>query len=319
MKTINEILPTELISDLLQVEKELSSQIKTSSKLIQYINKHILGLKGKRLRPLLVLIVASAYNLPRDAVIYLACAIEMLHTATLVHDDVIDEAKIRRFKPTVNALWDNEISILAGDYLFSQASYILAKELPPEVTQLISLSVKDTCEGEIEQLCHKGEQNLSELEYLGILEKKTGSLFSVSCVAPAVMANACEKEIQSLSSYGRNIGIAFQLIDDYLDFISTETELGKPTNNDFDNGKLTLPLIYTLRESKLNKEDLQNIFSKTKPEIIRLVNRHKALDYCLTKAKEYICHAKNDLEFLNNFTAKQTLGLIADYAIQRNC
>lgn len=312
------ILSSAITKNLARFEEELSHQLQTSGRFMQLINEHILSWKGKRLRPVLVLIMAEAYHLPEETAINLACAIEMIHTATLVHDDVVDEAKLRRFKPTVNHKWDNEIAILAGDYLFSQASYILAKEIPSQVTQLISLAVKDTCEGEIEQLCRRMDKNLSESEYFQILKKKTGSLFAVSCSSAAMLAELAEEEIQSLDAYGRNLGIAFQIIDDYLDFTSTSERLGKPAGNDFDNDKLTLSLIHTLREAKLRGEEVKDIFRMTKPEVINLANRYKSGDYCLNKAEEYLSQAKANLQTLRNQSVREILDQIADYVLQRD-
>ena len=233
-------------ADLEKVEREIGLESVASVEAINYINQYLQSGGGKRLRPMLVLLSGRMLGDANPMLIRMAAVVEMIHTATLVHDDVIDLAKTRRGRPSINVVWGNHTSVLAGDWLYMQAFQVAVRERNfPTLDLLISLT-QMMVEGELLQLERIGKIGISEADYFELIDRKTASLFSACARLGAISAAAGEDVETRLADYAWNLGIAFQLVDDILDFTSREKILGKPVGNDLREGKVTLPLIYAL-------------------------------------------------------------------------
>jgi len=299
--------------------KELQSQTNSLSELISHISKF----KGKRLRPALVLLSGKCVGDVAPQHIDIAVVVEMVHTATLVHDDVIDEASMRRHVESVNSKWGREISILFGDYLFSRGFTILSALDSQVATLLLSQTVNIMSEGELIQLQRRYDIGLSENDYFDIIERKTASLCAASCRLGAVFAGANRKVADMLSNYGLKIGIAFQIVDDCLDVMGTEEEIGKSLNTDIQMGKLTLPLIRLVNKLPSHKlettRDLifQHNAKETKNAILELLTEHDAVDYAFNTAKNIVKQAQEEIAPLPDSKYKTALMELADYIVTR--
>ncbi len=299
--------------------KELQPETNSLADLISHISKY----KGKRLRPALVLLSGKCVGEIVPQHIDIAIVVEMVHTATLIHDDIIDEASMRRHIESVNSKWGREISILFGDYLFSRGFTILSALDSQVATLLLSQTVNVMCEGEIIQLQRRYDIGLSEDEYIGIIERKTASLCAASCRLGATFAGANRKVSDMLSSYGLKIGTAFQIIDDCLDVMGAEEEMGKSLNSDMQKGKLTLPLIRLVNQ--LPKKELEAarelIFQyngkETKNAIVELLTEHDAVEYAFNTAKNIVKQAQEEISSLPDSKYKTTLMELADYIVTR--
>lgn len=268
---------------------------------------------GKMFRPALVLLAGQCCGQITDQHIHIAAIVEMIHNATLLHDDVLDHARKRRGGPTINSLEGNEAAILLGDFLISRALKICA-DIPSQIINIISDTTAHTCEGELTQTLMKNNFRLTESQYIDIITKKTAALLSSCCRLGALSANANQKQIQSLADFGHYIGITFQLTDDLLDIIGTETKMGKTLGTDADKNKPTLPIIHLL--TKLNKKEKNSLLAKLntipRTEITDLLNSHDSLTYVRQQAKEFAQKAIQSLTHLDNSPAKNALIQIAD-------
>jgi octaprenyl-diphosphate synthase len=304
--------------ELGRIESELRSQLLSSkNKFILQVNRYLLDGAGKRLRPSLVLLCAKVNNHWDEKAILVAAALELIHAASLVHDDVLDEASLRRKKATVNTRWGNESAILTGDYLYFKAFSILSRLEVPRISSIVSFAAEMMCEGEIIQTCKTYQLNLSEEDYLEIIEKKTASLMAASCEAGAVLSGSHPLIQKALANYGLNFGMAFQIIDDCLDLVSPSDKTGKSTYKDFAQGKMSLPLIYLVR--KLTKEDKQKLngfFRKDREEIINLLREYETIEQSWQTTKEYLSRAKDQLKVLQDSKAKEALSLLSDYLLE---
>ena len=230
--------------DLDKVEREIGLESISSTDAVTYIGQYLQSGGGKRLRPVLVLLSGKLFSETSPALIRMAAVVEMIHTATLVHDDVIDIAKTRRGRPSVNVVWGNHTSVLAGDWLYMQAFQVALRERSFPVLDLLISLTQMMVEGELLQLDRIGKIGVTEADYMELVDRKTASLFSACAKLGAIVAGASDADEARLGEYAWNLGIAFQLIDDILDFTSREKILGKPVGNDLREGKVTLPLIY---------------------------------------------------------------------------
>src|SRR5229473_980958 len=235
--------------DLDQVEREIGLESVASVDAVTYINQYLQSGGGKRLRPILVLLCGRLFAESSPGLVRMAAVVEMIHTATLVHDDVIDIAKTRRGRPSVNVVWGNHTSVLAGDWLYMQAFQVALRERSFPVLDLLINLTQMMVEGELIQLERIGKIGVTEADYMELIDRKTASLFSACARLGAISAGAEEAAETRLGDYAWNLGIAFQLIDDVLDFTSREKILGKPVGNDLREGKVTLPLIYALESA----------------------------------------------------------------------
>jgi len=316
------------------IKKELNDVIKSleqflnesENKLILEINRSLLSNPGKRLRPALVLLSAKAESdngsSNNDKLIKVASAIEMIHWASLVHDDIIDHALIRHNSPSINQRWGLEVSIALGDYLYSKAFEIIASCENIDMLYYISKVTSTMCEGELTQVRARENISLMKQQYLSIIEKKTASLFSASCKVGAMLSNCGEFAQTILKNYGLNFGIAYQIIDDCIDLIGDADELGKPPGADFKVGELTLPILNLLSFSEDKDKLIHLISKKDDQDAFQLIkNRFICSQQAITKTKEdiqtYIQKAKESLINIRESVFKQSLISLADFLAER--
>jgi octaprenyl-diphosphate synthase len=243
-------------TDLERVEKEFRLESVGSVEAVSQIAQYLQSNGGKRLRPILLLVSTRLFSEPSQDAIRLAAVVELIHTATLVHDDIIDEAKMRRGKPSANTIWGNQTSVLAGDWLYMQAFQIALRLKNFDVLDLLITLTQQMVDGELLQLERIGRLDISEADCLELMDRKTASLFSACTRLGAIAGGATEEEQALLGEFGWNLGMAFQMIDDVLDFTSRESVLGKPVGNDLREGKVTLPMSYALERATHAEKDL---------------------------------------------------------------
>ncbi|MDI6786601.1 MAG: polyprenyl synthetase family protein [bacterium] len=304
----------EFEKKLFVVDEIIKNCLKTEDKYINNVIDYLKDHSGKKLRPLLVLISASINgkeNSERDTC--LAAAVELIHTATLIHDDVVDGAHMRRFKPTLNYELGNSISVISGDYLFSKAILLLTDNAEKRVLKIMAQAISKVCEGEMIQQQKQFNDKMSQEEYLEIIEKKTASLISACCKSGISLGSDNEIIIKALENYGLNIGMAFQIVDDCLDLVFSEEKLGKDVGNDLSKGSLTLPVIYLLNKNR----KINDIFKYDRKKLIKLLQEDGCIEYALDVGKKYIGKAKENLNVIENVKAKNYLSAIADYVIER--
>lgn len=308
-----------------QVEVHLDRYITSDVKLIPEVAHHLIDSGGKRLRPLLHLICAKLCGYSGKHRFPLAASIEFIHTASLLHDDVIDEALLRRGKTSANHLWGNAASVLVGDFLYSKAFSLLSDIGDIRVSQLMSKMTNVMSEGEVFQLMKCGDTSLTEKEYLSIVEKKTAVLISSACESGALLGGAAEEQTRALGQYGYNIGMAFQITDDTLDYMAKEEDFGKSIGKDLEEGKMTLPLIYTL--TKCSEDERIKIKSTIEnksftpdaiEDIFTLIHQSGGIDYSLKRAKQFISQARNSLDIFPASSEKEHLTVVAGYILSRN-
>ena len=310
---------------LLLVEEELRRNFESKIKTIHDVGEHILGGGGKRLRPALLLLVSKMlrYEDYRD-VVY-AAVVEFIHNATLVHDDIIDEAEIRRGRTSINYRWGNNLTVLVGDYLYTHSMNLALAEGNLEILRLLSNVTIRMLEGEILGLEQNGRSDLTIDDYFEIVGRKTAALFGACCRIPAYLVDLPESSAASLFNYGNNLGVCFQLIDDLLDFTSSTEVLGKPALSDLKEGKLTLPLLLAApRATASEREKIARIastksFDGVDPaEIVDVVTRYDALDETRAIARDYASRARVALEPFADSPAKEALDLALDFVLERD-
>lgn len=290
--------------------------------LVEKIAHHIVEGGGKRLRPLLVLLSANAAGYKGEEHIPLAAVIEFIHTATLLHDDVVDNSDLRRGNATANAQWGNAPSVLVGDFLYSRSFQIMVEIGRMEIMQVISHATTIIAEGEVLQLLNQRNPDTSEESYLQVILGKTAMLFEAATEVGAILAESSAEDREALRLYGRHLGIAFQIIDDLLDYLSDSDTMGKNVGDDLAEGKATLPLIHAMRVGSDDDRDLirhairKGGLDDLSP-VLEIVQRNGSIDYSRLKAAEEIDKAKNAIASLPDTSFKETLNQIADLAIAR--
>jgi octaprenyl-diphosphate synthase len=309
-------------SDLLEVEQIFRNELASPNPYVADIFAHVAHFRGKRLRPMLLLLSASATGPIAESHRVLAAVVEMIHTATLVHDDVLDEAETRRHVATVNTRWNNETSVLFGDYLFTHAFHLASSLETTLACRLIGRATNIVCEGELTQIRERGNLELSEEAYLRIIDGKTAELCAVSCFLGAHYADADESIAKSLEQYGRALGIAFQISDDLLDIMGSEDETGKSLGTDFKKQKLTLPLIRLLSqteepEAARLRELIAQADDEACTEVVRWLHRSDAVEYSRSRALEFAAAARTHLQELRDSSAKRILLEITEFATHR--
>jgi octaprenyl-diphosphate synthase len=278
--------------------------------------------QGKRLRPALLLLSGRACGAITPAHPILAAVVEMIHTATLVHDDVLDESIVRRHAATVNAEWGNETAVLLGDYLFTHAFHLAASVESTLACRLIGRATNKVCEGEMQQVHHRGNLNLDENSYFAIIEGKTAELTAVSCRLGAQYSGADDAITEAMDRYGRNLGIAFQIADDVLDIWGEESVTGKSLGTDLDKQKMTLPLIHLLKTAdpamaSSVRRMLRESGGECRNQLTTMLEASGALDYSWQRARWHVSEAVNSLEVLADSEAKSTLRVLAHYTVRR--
>ena len=311
---------------LFLTEEKIKSKLASDIKLVQKMTDYHIETGGKRLRALLTLGSAKLCGYSKGSRdINLAACVELIHSATLIHDDVIDEGIIRRGKETLNKVWNNHSSILIGDYLLSRCFEMMVEDGSLEVLKLLSSTSSKIAQGEVLQLQHKGEVDMLEETYLKIISAKTAELFAAATKVGAILSDAESKEKDALEFYGRNLGLTFQIADDTLDYNSELKLFGKKIGQDFFEGKITLPaiLLFQKLEDK-NKKNLIKIFNKenrTKEDfndIITLINKYNIIQECYQKAQHYINLASNSLSVFEESKEKDILKNLTSFSLSRN-
>ncbi len=308
-----------------QVEEELARQASSGVPLINNIGQYICNSGGKRIRPAILLLGSQMCGYDGPIGPRLGATVELIHSATLVHDDIIDNASTRRGRASVNAQWGNEITVLMGDWLYMTAFSMALGERHFKVLDILIEVTRKMVEGELIQLTLNGNLDITEEQHLDISIRKTGFLFSACSQLGGVLGSAGEEKEELLRLYGLNVGLAFQLVDDVLDFISDEGTLGKPVGSDLKEGKLTLPLIYLMRDGESRHRELVrnalhegNLDASACDEIIKLVREYGTADRALEKAHDY---ARKARACLSNFPAcksRDALMSIPDYIVERD-
>jgi octaprenyl-diphosphate synthase len=314
----------EIGSWLVEAERVFDDELASRNPFVSDIINHTRRFRGKRLRPILLLLTAQASGEIRPEHPVLAAVVEMIHTATLVHDDVLDAADVRRHVATVNVRWNNETSVLYGDYLFTHAFHLAASLGTADACRIIGRATNRVCEGELTQVRHRGDLFLSEATYFEIIDGKTAELCAVACELGALYAGADPETVHQLESYGRELGMAFQIADDLLDMLGTEDKVGKTLGTDLDQQKLTLPVILLL--SKLAEEEARRVRQMIADEgagaargIIEMCRAEGALDQCRSTAEELAMRAVKRLSALPESPAKLLLMQLPAMAIDRTC
>jgi octaprenyl-diphosphate synthase len=324
LEKIKDRIYAQIRPDLGRIEEEINRHLTSSVPLIASVGRYIMGSGGKRLRPLLMILAARlcGYRGQQDAP--LAIVFEYVHAASLLHDDVVDKAEFRRNNPAANAIWGNPAVVLVGDFLYSKSILMAVGYNSIKILRVLTEATTKMSEGEVLQLIHADNLEIDEKEYLEVITRKTAVLISAACQVGAIFGGGSEAQEEALRSYGHHLGIAFQLIDDSLDFTGKLEELGKPIGNDVQEGKATLPLIHALHHSQPEeREQLQKIFSAEKifpkdfERMQDLVVRTGGIERTVRLAMEHVQQAKNVLNIFDENPTKEVLSDIADYVIYR--
>ncbi|MFL1780979.1 Geranylgeranyl pyrophosphate synthase [Candidatus Hepatincolaceae symbiont of Richtersius coronifer] len=319
IKEIQGLLELELKQMNLQIVEKMTNEVD----LIPQIGNHIVFSGGKQIRPILTLLSANMFTYEGYKHIILAACIEFIHTATLLHDDVVDETKYRRGNPTANTIWGNKASVLVGDFLFSKAFELMVQTESLPILEILSNTSSTIAQGEVMQLENISNIHLDELIYLKIISAKTASLFATSTKVGAMIAKTSCDNIHNMQQYGENLGLSFQITDDALDYDSTLQTLGKEIGNDFKEGKFTLPIILLLRKcNKSEKEFILRIFQNkeydksTFPECLQYINKYNCIEETLEISASYVKKALEHLDKIpiNNIYKDKLVALAASSA-----
>lgn len=312
-------------SDLQEVEREISVESVASVEAITTINQYLQAGGGKRLRPALLLLCNRLIGSPNDCARRLAAVVEMIHTATLVHDDVIDVAKTRRGRPSTNIVWGNHISVLAGDWLYMQAFQVALRERNFHILDILIGLTQMMVEGELLQLERLHRIDITEADYMELVDRKTASLFSACACLGGVAGGADEPTESQLGEFAWNLGMAFQLVDDILDFTSTEKILGKPSGNDLREGKITLPMIYALETATADeRKAVETILADGSYEqvpfmrVLQILEHHGAIRRAYDRACTFTEKARSVLATFPDSPAQRALNAIVDLVTERN-
>jgi len=310
--------------DLVDIEAELEHHLNPHLNLVRDVAGHILFSGGKRLRPLLLVLAARMCDYRGDYDKTFSISLEYLHAATLLHDDLIDDAELRRGQPVAHSIWGNATTILVGDFLLARALTIAAGTGNIEIIKVVAGITENMSQGEIHQLSRKGDLSLSETEYRDVIWRKTAVLFEGACRSAALLAGASPDRIEALSTYGANLGLAFQMADDLIDYTSDTKALGKKAGADLREGKLTLPVIAALQAAgSHDRERMATIirnpsFTIDDFEMLKqLLEQYGGLEYTRDKAREHVQIAK---DALSQFQPSETTGILndlADFTLQR--
>ena len=311
---------------LVLTEEKIKLKLNSDVELVQKMTEYHIKTGGKRLRALLTLGSAKLCGYSKGSRdVNLAACVELIHSATLMHDDVIDEGIIRRGKETLNEIWGNHSSVLIGDYLLSRCFEMMVEDGNLEVLKLLSSTSSKIAQGEVLQLQHKGEVDMLEETYLKIISAKTAELFAASTKVGAILSDVENKEKDALEFYGRNLGLTFQIADDTLDYNSELKMFGKTVGQDFFEGKITLPIILLFQKlDSIEKENLKEIFSKEIRDkddfekTISLIKKYKIIEECYQKAQHYINLASNALTVFEESKDKNIFKNLTSFSLTRN-
>ena len=311
---------------LMLTEEKIKTKLISDVELVQKMTDYHMKTGGKRLRALLTLGTAKLCGYTKGSRdVNLAACVELIHSATLMHDDVIDEGEVRRGKETLNKIWNNHSSVLVGDYLLSRCFEMMVEDGNIEVLKLLSSTSSKIAQGEVLQLQHKGEVDMLEETYLKIISAKTAELFAAATKVGAILSNSNKKEKDALEFYGRNLGLTFQIADDTLDYNAELKLFGKKIGQDFFEGKITLPIILLYQKLEIEeKNNLINMFGKDTRDkddldkTIASINKHKIINECYQEAQHYINLASNSLSVFEDTKEKEILKNLTTFSLSRS-
>jgi len=314
-----------LKSSLKRVEREISKNIKDEEKLITLTAGHLIKAKGKKIRPLLTLIVSKMLNYKGNADVTLAVCIEFIHNATLLHDDVIDTGKIRRGKLSANQIWGNKVSVLVGDYLLSRAFKLMVKNKSLKLLEILSQTSLILARGQIQDVGNNQNVNLTEKKYLSIIDAKTAELFRISCFLPTIITDQDKRTQKIFNDFGFNFGMAFQLSDDVLDYFGDSSKMGKSVGKDFFEGKVTYPVIHCFKKSdKKSKKIIAKLFFKRKRSkkdlavLLNLMKKTNTYKSSIEFVRKYAEKAKTNINKFEGNKYKVYLDELVDHLIIRD-
>ena len=314
-----------LNDEILRVEEQFRKDLESRVPLIRKVGEYVLASGGKRVRPMMLLLSAKLAGYQGESHVGLASVVEFIHTATLLHDDVVDSAVLRRGQDSANAVWGNEASVLVGDFLFAKSFSIMVREGNLEILKTLSDATTQMAEGEVLQLISTCDVELDEERYIEVVRNKTAVLLSAASRCGALLGACPPEQEEALSAYGMDLGIAFQFMDDALDYVADQDAFGKECGHDLLEGKVTLPLIHTLK--RCNAEERKRIAGiieqETLPEedlkyIVGLIHSYDGIDYTRDRAKLLIESAKGHLALFVDCPAKEAMIRLADYVVSRN-
>jgi octaprenyl-diphosphate synthase len=311
--------------DMDKVEAELKVFTESPNKIISEISDYLFQRSGKRIRPALLMLCSKLFDYRGEEHIQLSALVETIHTASLLHDDIIDNSDLRRGQDTVHTRWGPNITVLLGDYLYIKTIGLSLFSSNKEFIKILTDVSARMIEGELQEYYITGNLDLAEEEYLDIIDKKTAALFSASCHLGALLGKASPSQQQALIDYGTCIGMAFQIIDDLLDYSGNTNTLGKPVLSDICEGRITLPLIYTLKNDGVHNRDrmaelyrTQDLEEAAKDEILEIIRSNGALDYTFQKAREFTQKAQELLQTLPDSVYRDSLSLLPEFILTRN-
>jgi len=314
-----------LKSSLKRVEREISKNIKDEEKLITLTAGHLIKAKGKKIRPLLTLLVSKMLNYKGSSDVTLAVCIEFIHNATLLHDDVIDTGKIRRGKLSANQIWGNKVSVLVGDYLLSRAFKLMVKNKSLKLLEILSQTSLILARGQIQDVGNNQNVNLTEKKYLSIIDAKTAELFRISCFLPTIITDQDKKTQKIFNDFGFNFGMAFQLSDDVLDYFGDSSKMGKSVGKDFFEGKVTYPVIHCFKKSdKKSKKIIAKLFFKRKRSkkdltvLLNLMKKTNTYKSSIEFVRKYAEKAKTNINKFEGNKYKVYLDELVDHLIIRD-
>lgn len=313
-----------LKSDLQQVEREFIANLSSDVPLIGKIGEYILSSGGKRVRPMLLLLAARMSGYQGDAAPALAGVVEFIHTATLLHDDVVDNADLRRGNASANTLYGNEASVLVGDFLFAQSFSMMVKHGDLSILRVLSHATTRLAEGEVQQLISTCDLDIEEQHYMTVISNKTAVLIAAACQVGAILGGRPPEQEQALHDFGMDLGIAFQFMDDALDYVADQNEFGKSRGHDLYEGKVTLPLIHALRHCTAQERneiarivDLDELESDDLETVCGIIDRYRGIEHTRQRAEEMVASAKRRLVGFPDSAEKEALFELADYVVTR--
>ena len=312
-----------LRDDLMAVEERFNKSMRSDTALINQVGQHLLASGGKRIRPMLLLLCARLSGYQGTGHIPLASVVEFIHTATLLHDDVVDNATLRRGNPSANVVWGNQAAVLAGDFLFAKSFSMIVESGNLSVFQTLTEAATQLAEGEMQQLVNSSDLDLTEQRYLEIVGKKTAVLFAAACRCGALLVDDGPRA-ETLHQFGTEIGLAFQLIDDALDYVAVGSEFGKTRGHDLAEGKVTLPLIHALRNATdAGRQRIVAVVGQAElpdadlAEVLQIIEQTGGIAYCWQQAEELSRRAKGRLNAFADGPEKEALLELADYVVAR--
>lgn len=314
-----------LKDDICRVEAQFRLDLDSRVPLIRKVGEYVLASGGKRIRPMLLLLCARLTGYRGEAHIGLASVVEFIHTATLLHDDVVDSAVLRRGQESANAVWGNEASVLVGDFLFAKSFSIMVRNGSLDILRALSDATTQMAEGEVLQLISTCDLALDEERYIEVVRNKTAVLLAAACRSGAILGEAAADQQEALAAYGMDLGIAFQFMDDALDYVAEQEEFGKARGHDLLEGKVTLPLIHALRQcSAEERSRVENIVEQEElPQedlgyVIELIDKYDGIQFTRQRAATFVEQAKTRLAVFEADPIKEALEILADYVVSRS-